>query len=253
MKTRLLGGIVALVLAIVGTLLLVSYVQGSEARAQEDLKPVEVLVLQEQVPKGADLEAIKAAVKLTSLPTASVPNGALKSLEGLNGKVASVELLPGEPLLGVRLVDPESLSAPGSVPVPEGMQEISVQLEAERVVGGRISAGDTVGIVVLFDKGAVKETPDIESGQQVFHKVLVTSVQRSLPKSSTKASTETDPAEQANTQLPTGQIMVTFARNDADSAKIAFGAHFGSLWLTKEPATATEGAPVVVKKPELYR
>lgn len=253
MKTRLLGGIVALVLAIVGTLLLVSYVQGSEARAQEDLKPVEVLVIQEQVPQGSDLEKIKAAVKLTSLPSASVPNGALKSLEGLNGKVASVELMPGEPLLGVRLVDPESLSAPGSVPVPAGMQEISVQLEAERVVGGRIAAGDTVGIVVLFDKGAVKETPDLESGQQVFHKVLVTSVQRSLPKASAKAPTGTDPAEQANTQLPTGQIMVTFARNDADSAKIAFGAHFGSLWLTKEPSAATEGAPVIVKKPELYR
>jgi pilus assembly protein CpaB len=251
-KTRLLGGIVALVLAIVGTLLLVSYVQGSEARAQEDLKPVEVLVLQEQVPQGSDLEKIKSAVKLTSLPSASVPNGALKSLDGLNGKVAAVELLPGEPLLGVRLADPESLSAPGSVPVPEGMQEISVQLEAQRVVGGRIAAGDTVGIVVLFDKGAVKDAPDVESGQQVFHKVLVTSVQRSLPKAS-KASSQTDPEEQANTELPTGQMIVTFARNDADSAKIAFGAHFGSLWLTKEPSTATEGAPVVVKKPELYR
>lgn len=253
MKTRLLGGIVALVLAIVGTLLLVSYVQGSEARAQENLKPVEVLVVQEQVPQGSDLEKIKSAVKLTSLPSASVPNGALKSLDGLNGKVAAVELLPGEPLLGVRLADPDSLSAPGSVPVPKGMQEISVQLEAQRVVGGRIAAGDTVGIVVLFDKGAVKDAPDVESGQQVFHKVLVTSVQRSLPKATTNASTEKDPAEQANTELPTGQMIVTFARNDSDSAKIAFGAHFGSLWLTKEPLTATEGAPVVVKKPELYR
>jgi len=25
------------------------------------------------------------------------------------------------------------------------------------------------------------------------------------------------------------------------------------LWLTKEPSTAAEGAPVIVKKPELYR
>jgi pilus assembly protein CpaB len=248
-KTRLLGGIVAFVLAIAGTLLLVSYVEASEARAQQDLQPVEVLVVQEQIPKGSDLETVRTAVKLTSLPAASVPNGALKSLEGLNGKVAGVELLPGEPLLGARLADPGTLSAPGSVPVPDGMQEISVQLEAQRVVGGRIAAGDTVGIVVLFDKGAVKDSPDIESGQQIFHKVLVTSVQRSMA----KASTGSDPAEQANTELPSGQLLVTFARNDADSAKIAFGAHFGNLWLTKEPTTATEGAPLVVKKPELYR
>ena len=59
MKTRLLGGIVAFVLAIAGTLLLVSYVQASEARAQKDLQPVEVLVVQEQIPKGSDLEKIK--------------------------------------------------------------------------------------------------------------------------------------------------------------------------------------------------
>jgi pilus assembly protein CpaB len=248
-KTRLLGGIVAFVLAIVGTLLLVSYVQASEARAQQDLQPVEVLVVQEQIPKGSDLEKIKSAVKSTSLPSASVPNGALKSLDGLSGKVAAADLLPGEPLLGARLADPDTLSAPGSVPVPDGMQEISVQLEAQQVVGGRIAAGDTVGIVVLFDKGALKDSPDVESGQQVFHKVLVTSVQRSTA----KASTGGDPAAQANTELPTGQLIVTFARNDADSTRIAFGAHFGSLWLTKEPSTAAEGSPLVVKKPELYR
>jgi pilus assembly protein CpaB len=254
LKTRLLGGIIAFVLAIVGTVLLVSYVSASEARAQKDLQPVDVLVVQEQVAKGADLEKVKSAVKLTSVPSASVPNGALKSLDGLNGKVAAVDLLPGEALLGARLADPETLSAPGSVPVPEGMQEISVQLEAQRVVGGRIAAGDTVGIVVLFDKGALKDAPDVESGQQIFHKVLVTSVQRSLAKTAAKAAGDgTTAEEQANTELPTGQLLVTFARNDADAAKIAFGANFGTLWLTKEPASATEGAPVVVKKPELYR
>jgi pilus assembly protein CpaB len=80
----------------------------------------------------------------------------------------------------------------------------------------------------------------------------VTSVQRPLAEAPAEA-TATDAAEQANTALPTGQMIVTFARNDADSAKIAFGAHFGNLWLTKEPSTATEGAPIVVKKPELYR
>lgn len=253
MKTRLLGGIVAFVLAIVGTVLLVSYVSASEARAQKDLQPIDVLVVQLQVAKGADLETVRNAVKLISLPSASVPNGALKSLEGLNGKVAAVDLLPGEALLGARLADPGSLSAPGSVPVPEGMQEISVQLEAQRVVGGRIVAGDTVGIVVLFDKGAVKDSPDVESGQQIFHKVLVTSVQRPLAQAAASAADGASPEEQANTELPSGQLLVTFARNDADSAKIAFGANFGTLWLTKEPSTATEGAPLIVKKPELYR
>lgn len=247
MKTRLLGGIVALVLAVVGTLLLVSYVQGSEARAQADLQPIDVLVVEKQIPQGSTLDQIKSAVKLSSLPAASVPNGALKSLDGLEGKVTSAELVPGEPLLGVRLVDPTSLSAPGSVPVPAGMQEISVQLDAQRVVGGRVSAGDTVGILALFADGDA----GAQSVKQIFHKVLVTSIQRATaPSSSGTAQTA---SEQANTQLPTGQLLVTFARSDADAAKIAFAAEFGKVWLTKEPATATESTPFTLKKAELLR
>jgi len=246
LKTRLLGGIVALVLAVVGTLLLISYVQGSEARAQADLQPIDVLVVEKQIPQGSTLDQIKSAVKLTSLPSASVPNGALKSLDGLDGKVASADLVPGEPLLGVRLVDPTSLAAPGSVPVPAGMQEISVQLDAQRVVGGRIAAGDTVGVVALF----AGDGPDGATAQQIFHKVLVTSVQRAATQNS---ASNQGSSEQANTQLPTGQLLVTFARSDADAQKIAFAAEFGKLWLTKEPATATESAPAVIKKVELVK
>nr|WP_246223975.1 RcpC/CpaB family pilus assembly protein [Pseudarthrobacter psychrotolerans] len=161
--------------------------------------------------------------------------------------MTSAELVPGEPLLGVRLVDPTSLAAPGSVSVPAGMQEISVQLEAQRVVGGRIVAGDTVGIVALFaDGGAGAET-----AKQIFHKVLVTSVQRSTAQASAGAAQTA--SEQANTQLPTGQLLVTFARSDTDASKIAFAAEFGKLWLTKEPATATESAPYTVKKVELFQ
>ncbi|MGO4856121.1 Flp pilus assembly protein CpaB [Arthrobacter sp. 2MCAF14] len=245
MKTRLLGGIVALVLAVVGTLLLVSYVQGAEARAQRDLQPVDVLVVQSQIPSGATADSIKTAVKLVSLPQASVPNGALKSLDGLQGKVAATDLLPGEALLGARLVDPNTLAAPGSVPVPPGMQEISVQLEAQRVIGGRIQAGDTVGVIVLFADGAAGET-----AQQVFHKVLVTSVQRADSKPST---TTQDPKTQANTQLPSGSLLVTVARNDVDSAKIALAAQFGTIWLTKEPTSTTESVPTVVKKADVFR
>lgn len=245
MKTRLLGGIVALVLAVVGTLLLVSYVQGAEARAQRDLQPVDVLVVQNQIPSGATADSIKAAVKLVSLPQGSVPNGALKSLDGLQGKVAATDLLPGEALLGARLVDPTTLAAPGSVPVPPGMQEISVQLEAQRVIGGRIQAGDTVGVIVLFADGAAGET-----AQQVFHKVLVTSVQRADSKPST---TTQDPKAQANTQLPSGSLLVTVARNDVDSAKLALAAQFGTIWLTKEPASTTESATVLVKKADAFR
>lgn len=252
MKTRLLGGIVAIVLAIAGTLLLVTYVQGSEARAQKDLQPVDVLVVQSKIPAGSDLQTVKSAVKLASLPAASVPNGALKSLDGLDGKVSGVDLLPGETLLGARLVDPESLAAPGSVPVPAGLQEISVHLDAQRVVGGRIAAGDTVGVVVLLDDSAAQGSAG-GSAQMVFHKVLVTSVQRAASQSKSTGSQTQSGQEQANTQLPDGAFIVTLARNDVDATKIAFGAKYGDIWLTKEPSTASVSPNVTIKRAEVLR
>ncbi|MBT2514377.1 pilus assembly protein [Arthrobacter sp. ISL-30] len=235
-------------LAVVGSLLLVSYVQGAEARAQKDLAPVEVLVVQAQVPEGADLEKVRAATQVKTLPAASVPNGALKNLDGQDGKVTSVALMPGEVVLGGRLVEPSSLAAPGSVPVPEGMQEVSVQLDAQRVVGGRLSAGDTVGIVLMAEG-----TDGAQTAQQVFHQVLVTSVQRAESKSTNGTAEQQDPTAKANTQLPTGAFIVTFARTDIDAAKIAFAAKYGDLWLTKEPATATVSGPLVIKNAELFR
>ncbi|WP_347108047.1 RcpC/CpaB family pilus assembly protein [Paenarthrobacter sp. S56] len=249
MKTRLLGGIVALVLAIVGTLLLVTYVQGADARAQKDLQPVDVLVVQTQVPEGADLQQIRNAVKLTSLPAASVPNGALKSLGGLDGKVAGVNLLPGEALLGSRLVDPTSLAAPGSVPVPDGLQEVSVQLDAQRVVGGRLAAGDTVGVMILLGGSSGAADADA-SAQLVFHKVLVTSVQRAVARNTNTAQAN---SEQANTTLPEGSFIVTLARSDVDATKIVYGAKYGDVWLTKEPESAQGSARILVKKAEVLQ
>lgn len=251
MKTRLMGGIVAAMLALVGTLLLVSYVQASEARAQQGLEPVEVLIVQERVLQGSSLEEIRAATKVAPRPAASIPEGALTSLDGLEDKVAAADLLPGEPVLEARLADANSLAGPGSVAVPEGMQEISVQLDGQRVVGGRVDAGDTVGIVALFAAGAAKDSPEVESAQQIFHKVLVTSVQRATD-TATTATTE-EPSPETNTKLPEGEMIVTFALPDTDAVKVAFAAQFGNLWLTKEPSTATDSGPVVIKKPELYR
>ncbi|WCI08470.1 hypothetical protein PJ267_19735 [Arthrobacter sp. OVS8] len=52
MKSRLLAGIAALVLAIVGALLVVSYAQGADTRAVQGLDPVAVLVVKNAVPAG---------------------------------------------------------------------------------------------------------------------------------------------------------------------------------------------------------
>ena len=101
MKARLLGGIAALLLAVIGTVLLVTYVQGADKRAQQGLDPVNVLVVKERIPAGTKAEDIGSKVKTETLPQSAVAPGTIAALNDQNGKVTSVDLQPGEQLLGV--------------------------------------------------------------------------------------------------------------------------------------------------------
>ncbi|MEO5779589.1 Flp pilus assembly protein CpaB [Arthrobacter oryzae] len=235
MKSRLLGGLTALVLAIIGTMMLVNYVSNADRRAQASLEPVDVIVVDSEVPAGTRSEDLSAFLKVRSIPGAAMTPGAMTSLNVTSGLVTAVDLKPGEQLLESRLVDPSQRIAPGSVQVPEGMQEVTILLPPESVVGGTVRAGDLVG---LFVTQADPATPEVTSTQVVFDKVLVTAIQQAPP------STITTP--EGTSAVPTGSSFVTLARNSTDAAKIILSSRTGNIWLTRQtPNTpASDRTPV---------
>lgn len=255
MKSRLLAGIAAVVLALVGAVLVVSYASGADERAVKALKPVDVLVVAKPVPAGTAVESLLPFLTAQKLPGTAVAKSALHSLEGLAGTVTAVELLPGEQLLSERLTAPETLQSSGSVPVPEGLQEISFQLDPQRVVGGRLTAGDHIGIFISLKDGGIEATPDKETTQLTLHKVLVTAVQRAASAAPSPEPTEGGSgAPVEDTSLPTGSLLLTVAVSDVNATKIVYGSEFGTLWLSKEPVTAKDsGRPGIMTKPEVYK
>ncbi|WP_306915826.1 MULTISPECIES: Flp pilus assembly protein CpaB [unclassified Arthrobacter] len=239
MKSRLLAGLAAVVLAIVGAILVVSYAQGADTRAVQNLEPVSVLVVKQAVPAGTTVAALKAFVASEELPGKAVTKSALKNFDGLTGKVTAVDLLPGEQLVAERLIAPEELRASGSVQVPEGLQEVSFQLEPQRVVGGRLVPGDHVGIFISLKNGGLEAKPEKETTQLTIHKVLVTAVQRApVVTTPTQPATDGSTAPAEDTTLPTGSLLLTVAVNDVDAGKIVYASEFtetASIWLSKEP------------------
>lgn len=239
MKSRLLGGIVALVLAIVGTMMLTTYVSDADRRAQASLEPVDVVVIDIPVPAGTKSEDLGRYVQVRSIPGAAKAAGALSEVNGISGRVTAVALEPGEQLLDSRLVEPSARIEPGATQVPEGMQEVTILLPPESVVGGTLRAGDLVGVYVTqeiaqADPAAAKLT----STQLVFDKVLVTAIQQAPP--STVAT------EDGTSAVPGGSSFVTLARNSTDSAKIILSARVGNIWLTKQTlkTPASDRTPV---------
>jgi pilus assembly protein CpaB len=236
MKTRLIGAILAIVLALTGTVVLTGYVRGADARAAAGAELVPVYVVAAAIPGGATVEQAQKSLTVKKIPASAVVPGHVTKLSTLEGKVAEVDLQPGEQLISSRWVNPADRAAAGDVPLPAGTQAVTVALRVEQVVGGTVKPGDTVGVVISTDK--LPGSPDNPLTIQSLHKVLVTAVQE---------GETTAPAADAKTPAkPASTIMVTLALTTPDIEKVVWGQEWGSVWLTLEPKDADETGSRIV-------
>jgi pilus assembly protein CpaB len=241
---RLLAAFAALLLLVVGTVVLLAYVRGADNRALAGIRSVDVLVADELIPEGTTADQLADLVRTEMVPAKTAVDGRVTDLDALAGRVATVDILPGEQLLAGRFARPGDLEAPGTVDVPAGLQEVSVLLEPQRAVGGRIAAGDTVGVVVslTFEDGT-------SATHAVLHDVLVTQVQGAPAPVETTDEPET---ASSGTPVPSSSLMVTFAVSAAQAEAVVFGIEHGTLWLSLEPEGAHTGGTDIVTQGNIY-
>lgn len=218
------------ILSIAGIVLVSSHISSADARALQNQQPREVYLVTVPIAEGTPVEELGESLKLQTVPAVTVPEDAVTSLSEYKGKVAGVDLKPGEQVLSSRLVDPQVLEAPGTIPVPKGLQEVTVQLDAARVVGGQLKAGDTVGFFASF--------PEPDRTDMKLHKVLVTSVQGAAAAEAPAEGEE--PVAGSAPPVPEGGMLVTLAVKADTAEEIIFSAEFGSIWLSHEPDDAEE-------------
>jgi pilus assembly protein CpaB len=243
---RLLAALAALLLLVVGSVVLLAYVHGADARALAGAHPVQVLVADQRIPEGTSGDALDGMVRTEIVPAKTALAGRVVNLASLSGRVSTVDLQPGEQLLFSRFTRPGDLQAPGTVDVPTGLQEVSVLLEPQRAAGGRLTAGDTVGVYLsqVLQDGTGQTSA-------VLHRVLVTQVQGAPtpvdPAAGSGSKTSTSTSNQAAASAaPASSLMVTLALSAKDGETVVFGAEHGTLWLSLEPEGAdTTGTRVL--------
>ena len=253
MKRKIIGVLAALVLAGIGTTALVAYVESAKDQAVAAEALVDVYVVNSTIPKGTSAGDIAQSVKVTQVPAKVLVDDAVTDLDAIDESlVAAVDLEAGEQLLSSRLVPASQL---GRASVPAGLQELTVSLDPTRAVGGSLSVGDTVGVVLSFEPFDLPGTDDQSANTThlTFHKVLVTAVQfaegdganATTDDESTDGDTAAEPA-------PTSQVLVTLALSSPQVEQLVFGAEFGHIWLTAENADADESGTRSVTLGEVY-
>lgn len=252
MSRRLVAAVAALVLALVGTFVIVAYVSGADERAMSNMAPVEVLVVTTPVPEGTPVDQLTDLVAPKEVPASAVSPGALTSLDEVSGRVVQTGLQPGEQLLAHRFVEPEVLAVASDVKVPAGKHQVTVQLERTRVLGGQLLAGQEVGVFVSLKDNEVKEK---NTTHLTVDGVLVTRVEGGVgAQAEGAAEPSTPPADQPADQAPPAEsVTVTLALDAADAEKVVFAAEYEQIWLSLQGAKAGSKGTSVVTRENLYK
>ncbi len=237
MNKKVVGVIAAALIAIVGTAVLVLFVQGAEDRALEGEELVTVLVADARIPAGTPAAQLEGLLTEEQIPVKIAPEGVISDLVQVNGLVTSADVFANETLVAGRFVEPEQFSARrGAVEVPEGLLEVTIAMSQEQFIGGVPVPGDTVAVVVngersdfipanvdplaQIDPADPTQTNDAESlrySKIILQQALVTNVQGNPLPESPAVQSATDRVAPAS-----GSLLITLALDGPDVERLLY-------------------------------
>lgn len=218
MDRRRMLVVAAAAVAAVGVVLVLLYVRSADNRAQDEYATVKVLTATAQITPGQSIDqasaggklALKAVTKNQLLP------GYQTSTAALAGQVATTTIYPGEQIITSKFG--ASAAAVSSLPIPDGMMAISVNLTDPARVAGFVNPGSEVAI---FMNGT--------GGGQPFSRLLLPEVQVIGTGSTTPVSTTTTDTggQQTTEQLP--KTLLTLAVSQQDAQRVLYAQGNGEL------------------------
>ncbi len=252
LSRRTFAIVVAIVLAIVATVALVSYIRGIEQEAMRDVEPVEVFVAREDIPQGMSAEAAseEGLIERETAPRNLVPEGAIGSLDEIQGRVATTTIFEGEVISRGRFGAAGEVRA--MLPIPEDRQAMSFEVGIPPGVAGLISPGDTISVVAELEAETPEVDPDEEEEvepavgdirvQFLVQNAFVVSVGRRVVQTEDGQATD-------EVQRDPNVVLVTVAVEPEDAEKLTYGILNGTLWLTllpddEQPAVTTPGRTI---------
>ncbi len=240
----------AVVLALLGTMLVVVYVGRADARAMEGLATVKVLVATGPLTEGQSVAEAQSEglIGEQTLPQKVVPADALTTFLPSDGTmVFASDVTPGEILQRPRLVA-ASEAQPDKLIIPDGKLAVTVQLEDPARVAGLVKVGSEIAVFDSFNafegnELGKKRTPSGDGLSDEFNKNKATRVL--LPRvqvlaigeqTSAVAPPAAEAAEESTGAMAGGMpdttlTLVTVAVDQNEALKLVHGTQTGALYM----------------------
>ena len=214
MTPRQRRGVLLLFVAAVGAILVFSAISSYVDDVRKDVDPkTTVLVLTRSVP---ELQPIPLeAVREQSAPVKWAGRQALRDAAEIGSLVPNTPLEAGVELQQGMLVEPPSLE--------EGQQEISILINADTGVAGKLQPGDSVDVLATFPADERQHSP--ASARTLIRRARVVTV--GLPRSAARPGTNPqDGTQTANEQQVL--VPVTFALRPTLALRLTYAETFAS-------------------------
>lgn len=206
----------AIVTALVGTLLIVLYVQGIDSRATEGQELVEVLVAKDVVNAGESVSSAEEAGKFekSEVRREDLVPGALSSSTSVTGLVATGNIFPGEQLIADKF---GSLADTETLVIPDDTLAISVELTDPERVAGFVNPGSEVAVFVTV------------TDPKSYTRVLLTRVTVIGVGQTTSTSRTVTDETGAQTIEEVPKTILTLALTQKETEKFIWADRFGEL------------------------
>lgn len=209
--------LVAVLIALVGTALIVLYVQGIDERATKGQELVEVLVATEAIDAG---EAVSAAQEGGKFETKQVRredlvDGAISSTGSITDLVALGTIYPGEQLIAKKF---GTLGATDALVIPDKKMAVSVELTDWERVAGFVNPGSEIAVFATAIAPA-RLTP---TGDEIVLPGVTRIVLTRTPvvgvgtTSVTARTVQTEEGDQVTEEVPTTILTVAVTQEEAE-------------------------------------
>ena len=248
-RRRTLAIALSVAVAAIGTILLIAATRGKgSSKAVAPPEPTaKVWVVSEVVPNGTKGGDIANYVRQQVIPARLRIPEAVGGLDEVAGLVTSADLLIGEQLVKTRFTTPQNQERGGVAPQ---LLEVSLQLAADRSVGGKLTGGgvDTVAVFASLGKAEDDQGKTIAGEQThlIAHKVPVIRVAGGATASADGT------AKGDASAVPTSAVLVTLGLTGPNAERVVFAIENGHVWLAREPSDAPEGETKLVDRINIW-
>lgn len=245
MRSRILIIIVAVILGGLAAVLAANYLRSARTEIAAKDEPVEVLVAQEDLPRGLSAEELieRGLVAKQEIPQRFVSADAVSSERMIENQVLAVPVSAGEQLTRTRFQYPAQAGL--SYSVPDDYVAVSISVDEVTGVSGLLKPSDNVVVYSTFNPED-QELPDFTMTTIAKARVLAVGAETSAESNTSNAQAEEDNAgvlaagRSENARGGTGYQTVTLALSVEDAQRVVYAAELGHIYLALLPRNAEE-------------